>query len=252
MLQSMPSNAEVIEYMSAIKNQIDDLEKEQKVFYESVIKAKGTEEKEENKQKSGSNEESSSSLSKDSHFKDDDETIMKDLQDIESEFYENNEMNGSHSFNLGEDEIDFDELSNAEDVDLEKIDEVEMFSEAAKSEYEQEEKIQTSSKNEQATQILQFLDNMTEVDTEVRTTVPTKMLSFLEQYAKLKNWKLVKIFNYVLLKIPDSSGEMVEYALKFDQVDETKYALKYLKYDEMSFEQFHSVGSFILDLISPY
>jgi hypothetical protein len=254
MLQSMPINTEVAEYMSAIKKQIDDLENEQMAFYDSAAKVEAKENKESSKLKSNSNDElNDSSLSGDSLFKDDDEMIMKDLQDIEKKFYENGEMSGIDSLNLGEYEIDFDELSNAEDVDLDKMDEVEMVIESRQP--EQEEIIHTSStnsKNEQATQILQFLDSMTEVDTEVRTTVPTKMLSFLEQYAKLKNWKLVKIFNYVLLKIPDSSGEIVEYALKFDQVDESKYALKYLKYDEMSFEQFHSVGSFILDLISPY
>lgn len=105
---------------------------------------------------------------------------------------------------------------------------------------------------DKTTQIVQFLENLTEVDTEVRTSVPSKMLSFLDQYATLKSWKVVKLLNYVLLKIPESSGTVVEYAIKFDQIDENQYALKYLKYDEMSFEQFHSVGSFILDLISPY
>lgn len=105
---------------------------------------------------------------------------------------------------------------------------------------------------DRATAIASFLENLTEVDTEVRTSVPTKMISFLEQYTKMKSWKIVKIYNYVLLKFPDPSGDDVEFAIKFDQVDETTYALKYLKYDEMSFEQFHSVGSFILDLLSPY
>mmetsp|Transcript_20868 Transcript_20868/g.23205 ORF Transcript_20868/g.23205 Transcript_20868/m.23205 type:complete len:107 (+) Transcript_20868:1291-1611(+) len=105
---------------------------------------------------------------------------------------------------------------------------------------------------DKTTEIVKFLENLTEVDTEVRTSVPEKMLSFLSQYAKLKDWKIVKLLNYVLIKMPESSGTFVEFALKFDQIEDQKYALKYLKYDEMSFNQFHSVGSFILELISPY
>ena len=179
---------------------------------------------------------------------------MKDLEDIENEFCIENKMSDSNSFNLGEDEFDLDGFSEAEDIDVDN-----MLEESTPDEKEPEQELDMNASTnwtkpalDKSSQITEFLENLTEVDTEVRTSVPAKMLSFLEEYGKLKNWKIVKLLNYVLLKIPDSSGIFVEYVLKFDQIDEQKYALKYLKYDEMSMEQFHSVGSFILELISPY
>lgn len=90
--------------------------------------------------------------------------------------------------------------------------------------------------------ILEVLDSMTEVDAEVRTKVPDKMISFLNQYGKLNDWKIVQISNYFLLKIPDLNSGVVEYALKFDQVDESHFALKFIKNETISTELFHSVG----------
>lgn len=183
---------------------------------------------------------------------------MKDLQEIESGFQNNNEMNRSDSFNLGEeDNFDVDCFNNSNEFDLGQEDNGELeIQEKQKDLKTGKDEILTesaaTSNGDRSTAIVQVLENLTEVDTEVQTSVPMKMLSFIEQYGQLKQWKIVKIYNYVLLKIPESSEQVVEFVLKFDEVDNNKYAIKYLKYDEMSFEQFHSVGSFILDLISPY
>lgn len=263
MQRNLPTNEEVFDYMTRIKARIDELENQQKAYFAEALKAKAPgankpapEDTKEETFKDEFEDLNDSSLSGCSQINDDDELIMKDLQDIESEFYANNDLNGSHSFNLGEDDdFDVDAFTDSKEFDGEKADENHLKDGSNQGKLGKDVNstvVETPQNQDRGTAIVQFLEGLTEVDTEVRTTVPQKMLSFLEQYAKLKNWKIVKISNYVLLKIPESSECVVEYVLKFDQVDENHYALKYLKYDEMSFEQFHSVGSFILDLLSPY
>lgn len=253
MQRDMPSQEEVWEYMSTIKAKIDELEAQQQAYYSAAqaqMSTKVEETKEECLEGDNLND---SSLSAGSQFKDDEENIMKDLEDIESEFL-GNDLNESNSFNLGEDEFNLDGFSEAEDVDIDNMldEEVENVKDLPLEAVESCKTAWTNPPEDQTSQIIQFLEHLTEVDTEVRTSVPEKMISFLEQYGNLKQWKIVKLLNYILLKIPDNSGSLVEYAIKFDQWDGQKYALKYLKYDDMSFEQFHEVGSFILKLISPY
>lgn len=259
MQRGIPTSEQVAQYMAHIKSQVDEFEAEQQNM---VNLAMGTLPKAEESKMPSSNEDgvnlNSSSLSGSSQFNNDDECIMKDLQEIESGFQNNNDMNRSDSFNLGEeDNFDVDWFNNSNEFDLGQDDNGELdIQEKPEDLNLGKDEILTesasTSNGDRTTAIVQVLENLTEVDTEVQTSVPMKMLSFIEQYGQLKNWKIVKIYNYVLLKIPESSEKAVEFALKFDQVNDTKYAIKYLKYDEMSFEQFHSVGSFILDLISPY
>lgn len=257
MIRNIPTNAEVGQYMSQIKAQIDEFECQQQaqIQHSNTKRVDSAEETKEDYLNEEFDILNDSSLSGCSQINDDDEMIMKDLQEIESEFQANNNMNGSNSFNHDEEEdFDVDLLNNSTEFTTEKVDEIIPIKETQQK-IGKEEKIgeeKSVSSGDRATAIVQFLETLTEVDTEVRTSVPTKMLSFLEQYSNLKNWKIVKIYNYVLLKFQEASGGDIEFALKFDQVANEKYAIKYLKYDEMSFEQFHSVGSFILDLISPY
>ena len=253
MQRDMPTQEEVFDYMSAIKTKIDQLEAQQQAYYSAAqaqMSTKTEEKKEEVLEGENLND---SSLSAGSQILDEEENIMKDLEDIESEFL-GNDMDQSNSFNLGEDEFNLDGFSEAEDVDVDHIleDEEEKSKDLPLEQNESSSTAWTAPAEDQTSQIIQFLENLTEVDTEVKTSIPEKMISFLEQYGKLKQWKIVKLLNYVLLKIPENSGTLVEFAIKFDQQPDQKYALKYLKYDEMSFEQFHEVGSFILKLISPY
>lgn len=121
MQRDMPTDKEVFNYMSAIKAQIDQAEMQQNACF-NLVEASSPSKNEESKEEVGEGENlNDSSLSMGSNFKDDEENIMKDLQDIESEFNENNDMDGSNSFNLGEDDFDLDGLSEAEDVDVDNM-----------------------------------------------------------------------------------------------------------------------------------
>lgn len=167
---------------------------------------------------------------------------MSDLQEIEKALYENDRMNEDHHFDLEEhDEFNLGSFSNSNE--FYKTDEEKVIQKVQDSilTTNESQKPQVSSQNQQEA-ILEVLDNMIEVDAEVRTTVPEKILSFLSQYSKMKEWKMVQISNYVLLKIPDLNSNIVEYALKFDKINAKSYALKFLKNETISNEQFHSVG----------
>ena len=107
MRRNIPTNDQVGNYMAQIKAQIDEFDYQQKAQLAQVLTAKAIDRSEDSKE-GILNEDvdilNDSVLSGGSKFQDDDELIMKDLQDIESEFQDNNEMNGSNSFNLGEEE----------------------------------------------------------------------------------------------------------------------------------------------------
>mmetsp|Transcript_20868 Transcript_20868/g.23203 ORF Transcript_20868/g.23203 Transcript_20868/m.23203 type:complete len:313 (+) Transcript_20868:340-1278(+) len=119
MKRDMPSNDEVNNYMSATKLQIDEVELRQNAYF-NAAQSRIPETKEEVKEEVEGDNLNDSSLSEGSQFKDDEENIMKDLQDIESEFNDNN-LGGSNSFNLGDDDFDLDGLSDAEDVDVDDM-----------------------------------------------------------------------------------------------------------------------------------
>lgn len=249
----VPTNKEVVLYMNGILQQIKEKESQQQVDFNQTL-SQTAQRNENQKECSKSNEENlnDSSLSWCSQIKDDDELIMSDLQEIEKALYENDRMNEDHHFDLEEhDEFNLGSFSNSNE--FYKTDEEKVIQKVQDSilTTNESQKPQVSSQNQQEA-ILEVLDNMIEVDAEVRTTVPEKILSFLSQYSKMKEWKMVQISNYVLLKIPDLNSNIVEYALKFDKINAKSYALKFLKNETISNEQFHSVGWFILELLSPY
>jgi hypothetical protein len=177
---------------------------------------------------------------------------MHDLQDIEKELYENDGMNHNHSFDLDDqDEFNLGSISNSGEFNIDE-DDKDLKEEKNAETLESTSPATESQPQNQQTAILEILNAMTEVDAEVRTTVPDKILSFLDQYGIMKGWKIVQISNYLLLKIPRPNQTVVEYALKFDPVDSTHYAIKFLKNETITNEQFHTVGSFILNLLNPY
>lgn len=252
MSRNIPLKEDVVKYMQEIKDQIDEENSVQKAPSTELVKSKATIEE----QKDEVDDLNDSSLSGLSQMKDDDELIMKDLQDIESEFQDGNSLDGSHAFDLDDaEEFDVGEMMNSSEFDDPQNEEIDYTTptEASKPGKELKDTHEEQADTQGRTSaIIQYLDNLEEINTEVRTSVPEKVLSFLEQYSKLKDWKMAKISNYILLKIPESSTRIVEFAMKIDLEEDGRYTLKYLKYDEMSLEEFHSVGSFILNLLSPY
>lgn len=243
---SFPNPPEVKEYMSHIKSEAEEEEKQEQMCFENTLQTKlATSTSDPKKQIQKSNENSNdSSLSDCSQMNEDDDLqIMSDLQDIENELYENWRSNDDeYEFNVdsGQNSYEFNIDENTpedkeEDLNLQ----LEPQTKDVKPESQQDA-------------IIKILEEMTEVDAEVRTSVPDKMLTFLWQYGQMNDWKIVQISNYLLLKIPDSELGVVEYALKFDQENESQYALKFLKNESITDEVFHSVGWFLLNLLSPY
>jgi len=169
---------------------------------------------------------------------------MRDLQEIERGLYENDGINGDHSFNIEDhDNFNVGSISNSHEFNLnEDVENCEKEDSGETPQNTNSTVLDNIDQQKQPSSILEILNCMTEVDAEVRTTVPDKMLNFLFQYGKMNGWKMVQISNYLLLKIPESNESVVEYALKFDQMDEKYYALKFLKNETISTEQFHSVG----------
>ena len=257
MKRNLPSQEDVVKAMSSIKTKIEEFEEQQKLYIQNMMNQRADQSKN-NVEVNNDDQDNlnDSYLSAGSQI-DDDELIMNDLHEIEKEFCENNNMEGNNSFNLDDDEeFDLGQLDNSKDFNIENDEakEEKVMSNHGESNTAAESNSVISNDNTQNNEswILQLLNNIPEVDTEVRTSVPNKMVYFLDHYAKIKDWKIVKISNYILLKIPESSGSIVEYAIKFDEVEEGRFSLKFLKYDEMPYEQFQSVGSFILNLLSPY
>ena len=233
----MPQNEEVIDYMSQIKAVVEEHEMQQQIWLQQTIDSKVEESKAPAR---GDDNLNDSVLSDCSQIKDDDNLIMHDLEEIEKELNENNE-NFCDEFDID------DEFLEDEDLD-------EPYESAKDIKPSHTAPLNSESSEAQKAKqgYIEALQEMTEVDTEVWTTVPDKLLSFLAQYGQMNHWKMVQISNYLLLKIPDSSSNIVEYVLKFEQVEDTKYSLKFLKNEMVSNDVFHSVGSHILELISPY
>lgn len=261
MQRQIPKHSEVLTAMTSIKAKLDEIEDQQKLYIEQMMKQKAVavpkNRVEEIKQEAQLEEQDNlndSCLSAGSHIQDD-EAIMKDLQEIEKKFC-NDDMEGNDSFNLEDDEaFDVGSFTNSKEFDLgddEAPEEETMEDRGEATNVEKSSTVTQDTHQDRASSILHLLNNIPAVDTEVRTTVPDKMISFLDQYANIKGWKLVKISNYILMKIPESSDSIVEYAIKFDEVEEARYSLKFLQYDEMPYEQFQAVGNFILNLLRPY
>ena len=124
MKRETPSNSQVVEYMTTIKMKIEEFEAQQRAFIEKMIKAKTCKNKasfEEVKEEWYSEDNLSDSyLSESSQLKDDDDQIMKDLEEIEREFGHLDEK-GSSNFNLCDNDFDLgNELLDGEAGILER------------------------------------------------------------------------------------------------------------------------------------
>ena len=114
----MPKSSEVVNYMSAIKAQVDELELQERAYVEAALNAKKTEEcKAEEPEQDALND---SSLSGCSQMNNDDDTIMKDLEDIASDLYADEGFHGSNEFNIGT-PSNFDDFSNDHDIEFDNI-----------------------------------------------------------------------------------------------------------------------------------
>ena len=118
MNRNTPSETQVFKYMSLIKEKIEEFEEEQRIFLQNIAQNKKDQHKIKNEEECWSEDQLNySSLSVSSQMKDDEDLIMKDLEEIEKEFGDiNADLNFRSDFNLGENEFDLgnDQFSNKE------------------------------------------------------------------------------------------------------------------------------------------
>lgn len=124
MRRETPSSSQVVKYMTSIKMKIEEFEAQQRAYIEKMHKDKTCKSKttvEENKDDWCSEENLNDSyLSASSQLKDDDDLIMKDLEEIEREFGIINE-NPCSGFNLSDNDFDIgNELLDGEACLLER------------------------------------------------------------------------------------------------------------------------------------
>jgi serine/threonine protein kinase len=103
MKRTIPTNGEIKEYMGEIKSRINEFNEQQKDMFAHAIAQK----KEEAKQPSLKEDQENlndSCLSGISQMNNDDDLIMKDLQDIESQFQDHGDLEDNANFTLGEDD----------------------------------------------------------------------------------------------------------------------------------------------------